>query len=47
MGILTHRLCTLVSVAFLFSLLEFGFPGRPYMIAKLMLLLSEIWSLRS
>ncbi len=38
----TQRLCTLVSVAFLLSRFEFGFPGNPYMIAKLMELDSEI-----
>ena len=40
--VLTHRLCTLVSVAFRFNRREFGFPGSPYMIAKLIELLSEI-----
>ena len=37
----THRLCTLVSIAIRFGLIEFGFPGNPYGIAKLTLLLSE------
>ncbi len=45
--ILTHRLCTLVSVALRFSRREFGLPGSPYIMAKLIELLSEIWSRRS
>ena len=38
----THKLCTLVSVAFRFNRLEFGFPGSPYIMAKLIELLFEI-----
>ena len=35
MQILTHKVCTLVSVAFRFNLLLPTFPGNPYMMAQL------------
>jgi len=43
----TQTLCTLVSVAFLLSLLLFGFPGTPYITAQLIELVSLICSRRS
>lgn len=43
----THKLCTLVSIAILPGLMEFGFPGNPYGIAKETLLVSENCSLKS
>lgn len=43
----THRLCTLVSIAILFGLIELAFPGMPYGTAKLIALDSENCSRRS
>jgi hypothetical protein len=43
----THRLCTLVSIAILPRLLEFGLPGSPLGTAKDMLLVPENCKRRS
>jgi hypothetical protein len=38
---LFQRLCTRVSMAMRFGLSELGLPGKPYGMAKLMVLVSE------
>lgn len=43
----THNVCTLVSIAIRRGLTEFGLPGRPYGMAKEMVLECENCSLRS